>query len=68
MQQREKEKRKRKKRKRKKRNINPERKQKHVPLPHHQTKDAHICAKKIDPQEREIIKPRKSFPLNYKHI
>jgi hypothetical protein len=40
MQQREKE-----KRKRKKRNINPKRKQKHVPLPHHQMKDAHICAK-----------------------
>jgi hypothetical protein len=29
-----------------------------------------ICAKKKkrDPQEREIIKPRKSTPPNYKHI
>jgi hypothetical protein len=41
MQQREKE-----KRKKKERNINPECKQKHVPLPHHQTKDAHTCTKK----------------------
>jgi hypothetical protein len=36
---------KRKRKKKKKRNINPECKQKHAPLPHHQTKDAHICAK-----------------------
>jgi hypothetical protein len=41
MQQREKE-----KRKRKKRNINPEHKQKHAPLSHHQTKDAHTLKKK----------------------
>jgi hypothetical protein len=64
MQQREKE-----KRKRKKRNINPECKQKHAPLPHHQTKNANMRKKKkIDPQEREIIKPRKSIPPNYKHF
>jgi hypothetical protein len=27
-----------------------------------------IYAQKKDPQEREIIKPRKSIPPNYKHI
>jgi hypothetical protein len=62
MQQREKE-----KRKRKKRNIIPECKQ-NTRLSLTTKRRTLIYAQKIDPQEREIIKPRKSIPPNYKHI
>jgi hypothetical protein len=58
---------KRKRKKKKKRNINPKCKQNtHLSLTTKQR--MLIYAQKIDPQERKIIKPRKSIPPNYKHI